>query len=232
MGGIIGQSYYGIINVENCVSGGKIVNSKQASGKNYIGSVLGYIGSNADVTNITHCFWTGDVGYDNSCISGTSVTVTDSSLRELNTEAVNELNEYAEKNSTWNKWLLNTNKAQVTFKVNENKDITLSSQLILLPDLAGSDNRVFKGWFTDPGYSTPFTSNEVSGATTLYGLYETVVTVSFDGNGGTLSQQSKSVVFNKTYGPSLKERGLDTPSLGGSLRRKENKKRGSLKKQL
>ena len=42
MGGIVGEFYYGIIVIENCVNGGRIMNSKQASVNNYIGSVVGY----------------------------------------------------------------------------------------------------------------------------------------------------------------------------------------------
>ena len=49
-----------------------------------------------------------------------------------------------------------------------------------------------------------------------------VYTVRFDGNEGTPSQPSKKeVTFDKEYGNLLKQRGLDTHSLDGSLRRKE-----------
>ena len=210
LGGIAGQSYCGTIVIENCVSGGRIVNSKQANGNNYIGSVAGYIPSkNNPQTIITHCFWTSDVGYDSVYgYNETTMTVTDSSLRELTKETVDELNEYAGKNSTWNKWLLNTNNSTIHFKVNDYNGFNTSNKLILFPDLAGTGNNSFKGWFTDPGYSTPHPSYEVSEGMTLYGLYGVVVTVTFDGNGGTPSQQSKSVMFNKTYGalPGVGER--------------------------
>ena len=105
MGGIVGQSYHGTINVENCVSAGKIVNLKQATINNFFGSVVGYIPSRNDqLTTITHCLWTSDVGYNNIYgYNGAKVTVTNSSLKELNSTTVDELNEYAEENSTWNK---------------------------------------------------------------------------------------------------------------------------------
>ena len=177
------------------------MNSNKKSRIDYAGSIVGFISSKyKPKTTITHCFWTSDVEYDNVYgYNETSVTVTDSSLKELTKETIDELNGYAETNG-WNKWLLNTNKAQVTFKVNDYKGFSTSNKLILLPDIADTGNSTFKGWFTDPGYSTPLTSYEVSEGMTLYGLYEVVVTVTFDGNGGTPSQQSKSVVSTKTYG--------------------------------
>lgn len=106
MGGIVGQSWYGTVIVENCVSAGRIVNSTQASGKNYIGSIVGYINSYIEIT-ITHCLWTSDVGHDNVYgHNGTNVTVTSTFLKELNTDTLDELNEYTEKNNTWSNWFM------------------------------------------------------------------------------------------------------------------------------
>ena len=219
IGGIIGCSYNGFVVIENCVSGGRI---SPHSKKDYVGSVVGYILSSYNPqTTITHCFWTSDVGYDDVYgYNETTVTVTNSSLRELTKETVDDLNEYAENNSTWNKWLLNTNNSTIHFKVNDYKGFSTSNKVILLPDLAGSDRRVFDGWFTDPGYSTPLTSYEVSEGMTLYGLYEVVVIVAFDGNGGTPSQQSKSVLFNRTYG-TLPEPGRSGYTFAGWFTSKE-----------
>ena len=201
MGGIVGNVWKGYVKIENCVSAGRIVNSKKASGKNYTGSLVGSNTQPATGVNATNSFWTSDVGYDNVCGYNPGIlSITNSSLKELNKETVDDLNGYAEKNSTWNKWLLNTNEAQVTFKVNDYKGFITSNKVILLPGLAATGNNTFKGWFADSGYSTPLTSYEVSEGMTLYGLYGVVVTVTFDGNGGTPSQQSKDVLFNKTYG--------------------------------
>ena len=51
------------------MSGGKITSNKDSS--NYIGSVVGYINSNSEaIVNITHCYWTSDVGCDKAYGSG------------------------------------------------------------------------------------------------------------------------------------------------------------------
>ena len=223
MGGILGYGNSGTATVENCVSAGRVVDLTQTNITKYIGNVVGYINSYVK-TNITHCFWTSDVGYNDACgNSTTAVIVTNSTLKELNKETVDEMNEYAEKNSTWNKWLLNTNNSTVHFKVNDYKGFSTSNKLILLPSLAATGNNTFKGWFTDSGYSTSLPSYEVSEGMTLYGLYEAVVTVAFDGNGGTPSRQSKSVLFNKAYG-ALPEATRAGYSFGGWFTEKEEGK--------
>ena len=57
---------------------------------------------------------------------------------------------------------------------------------------------------------TLFFSYTISGskATALYGLYGVVAVVTFDGDGATLSRQSKSVLYGKEHGnlPGLEER--------------------------
>ena len=206
-GGILGKTESGTVTAENCLSAGNIRNMYEDK-LSFIGSIVGHGGVENIAqqkvivnTSITHCLWTKDVGCNITHGTGSFARVEKSDpIEDLSKITIDELNEYASKNSEWNKWLLNTNNYAVTFKVNDYKGFTLSSQVVLLPDLAGSDNRVFNGWFTDSGCSIPFTSNEVSDATALYGLYEVAVTVAFNGNGGTPSQKTKSVVFNKKYG--------------------------------
>ena len=57
-GGILGSSSSGTNNnLENCVSGGKIISNKATN--NNIGSIVGQINS---FIIITHCYWTSDVG--------------------------------------------------------------------------------------------------------------------------------------------------------------------------
>ena len=62
IGGIVGWSAYN--GIENCVSAGRI---ESAQANIYIGSIIGYIYS---YTNITHSFWSSDVGYSNAIGSG------------------------------------------------------------------------------------------------------------------------------------------------------------------
>ena len=191
LGGTLGYTYYA--NIENCVSGGKITSNKQD--KCYIGSVVGYA-SSSTTTNITHCYWTSDVGCDEkACGSGNPTIDTETKQVTLNTATVNNLNNY---NSLWNKWLLNTNNRSVTFKVNSGKGFNLSSQLIILPSLSESESHTFSGWFVDEECTTEFTGSSVETDTTLYGGWSYIV--AFDPAGGVATASSKSVVYGQKYG--------------------------------
>ena len=192
IGGIIGYSFSGTNSIENCVSGGKITSNKIS---NAIGSVVGQVSSSGVTTNITHCYWTSDVGCDNACGSGSPTTGSEASQVSLSTTTVNNLNSY---NSSWNKWLLNTNNRAVTFKVNNDKGFNLSSQLILLPSLAESENHTFSGWFEDEECTKEFTNIFVETETVLYGGWSYVLT--FDPTGCVATISSKSVVYGQKYG--------------------------------
>ena len=141
IGGILGCAWCGTNSLENCVSGGKIISNKES---NYMGSVIGFMDSKA-TTTITHCYWSSDVGCDSVYGIGSPTIDTETKEVSLNIATVDSLNSY---NSTWSKWLLNTNNRTVTFKVNNCKSFNLSSQLILLPDFTGDgENHTFSGWF-------------------------------------------------------------------------------------
>ena len=168
------------------MSAGKITSGKQAEYSNYIGSVVGYVES-GKTTTITHCYWTSDVGNYNAYGSGNPTIGSETKQITLNTTTVDNLNSY---NSSWNKWLLNTNNKPITFKINNGKGFSFSSQLILLPDPANTKTE-FRGWFTDNALTEKFTASEVATDTTLYGSLSYIVT--FDGNGGTPSRSSKEV---------------------------------------
>ena len=196
LGGIVGDGYSGNVVVENCVSAGSIVTATKGSKENYLGSIVGYnYGAN---TKITHCLWTSDVGYSKA-YSGRSVTVTSTSLITVDERTVEELNEYAGKNNSFNKWVFNSNENPITFKVNDYDGFDLASKLILLPDLADSIRRRFSGWFIDDKYEILFNSSTISERMTLYGLYETMIVITFDGNGGIPQKESKGT-FDDVYG--------------------------------
>ena len=208
LGGIVG--YIKFAKVENCLSAGNISSTNYPTSNNYRGAVVGYVRSN---TCIEYCHFTDDVGlsslYGPGSYGTPNTTGSSSSPVTLDSTLLNNLNTQTSKNSTWNKWLLNTNKDRVTFKVNDSKGFSLTSQLILLPDLAATGSNAFKGWFTDTTYSTTLTSQTISEGMTLYGLYGVVVTVTFDGNGGTSPQETKSVLDRGEYGT------LPTPTRTG-----------------
>ena len=191
LGGIIGVAWSGTNNIENCVSGGKITSSKVS---NIIGSIVGYIESSSS-TIIKHCYWTSDVGWDNIFGIGNSTIDNETKQVTLNTTTVDNLNSY---NSSWNKWLLNTNNKSVTFKVNNGKGFNIFSQLILLPSLAESENHTFSGWFEDEECTKEFTGSSVETETTLYGGWSYIVT--FDPTGGVATTSSQSIVYGQKYG--------------------------------
>ena len=115
---------------------------------------------------------------------------------------MSKLNTYSSSNA-WNKWLLITNTARVTFKVNNYKGFTLSTKIALLPDPADNTERTFSGWFSDEEMSVGFASNEVRTDTTLYGMFcMPGYVVSFDVNGGDEGSGFVDVVVecNGTYG--------------------------------
>ena len=163
VGGILGYTS-SANNVENCVSGGKIV-LNNGTNKNYIGTIVGQ--SYSGTTSITHCYWTINVGNYN--VSGSEGSTIDSETKQvnLNTSTVDSLNNYATSNY-WNKWLFNTNNKTITFKINNGKGFTLSSQLILLPDFTGDgEDHTFSSWFEDEEWTKGFTSTSVDEETIL-----------------------------------------------------------------
>ena len=174
VGGIIGCSGY--LFIKNCLSIGLIKSSTSAS---YLGPIIGY---DAGATSAENAYFTSTTGY-----TASSVTIDSTIISELNAQA---------NKSGWNRWVLNNDGVEITFKINDHKGFTLSSQPILLPDLSRSNGSMFKGWFTDSNYTENFTATEVTEPMTLYGTYEVTFTVRFDGIEGTIT-----VKPDQTYGP-------------------------------
>ena len=208
MGGIVGNNWYGTTSIENCVSSGRIMNLKQASENNYIGSVIGGTSSTHDpIANITHCLWTSDVGnytaYDPR--STGTVTVTNFSLRELNDETTNELNKYNEKNSTWNKWfMLHLNGGKIN---NLNQETLIVTQKHFPDPVKGGYTFLF--WCKNTKCTERYDPNatDITGITDLYAQYQgNNYEVSFDFGNGT--KTAKIVTYGKSYGtlPSAGER--------------------------
>ena len=186
IGGIVGKAPN--TTFENCVSAGEIVSSKSSD---FIGAIAGYVSSESESVRITHSFWTSDVGYNKSCGSDDPISDNETSQVELDTAFANKLNEYTAKNSSWSRWLLNTNNASVSFKINSHERFAFKSQIILLPDTADNSERTFSGWYEDELLITPFALSELEPSTasaTLYGMFcGDKYTVSLDVNGGDAS---------------------------------------------
>ena len=190
LGGILGSAGSEVSKIENCIITGKITSS---TGSDNVGSVAGLAGSG---TTITHCYWTTDVGDFNASGGRSSSVDPESKQISLNETIVDNLNSY---NNSWNKWLFNINNSSVSFKVNNGNGFNLSSQLVLLPDLAESEGHSFSGWFEDKGWSKEFKNTSIEADTILYGRWASVVT--FDPTGGAVvGQASKFVMPGKKYG--------------------------------
>lgn len=176
IGGVVGYSKYTYI--KNCVSAGKL---SSTSDDYHIGSLVGYVG---DYTNINYCYFTNDINTTNLYDTSESPTNVDSSL-------INNLNSKITTDNGWNKWLLNSNNRTITFKVN-NKGFSLSSHIILLPDLEKNGNKVFSGWFDDVGCTNKYELGEISSKTTLYGYYGDGSVVCYDSYSDIDSSSDKS----------------------------------------
>ena len=198
VGGIVGGSTGETI-IENCVSGGSIVNLTKARLSNYIGSVEGYIDSGlSSITTIAHCFWTSDVGCSNAWGSG-NATATDSSLKELTKETVDGLNEYAEKNSTWTKWfMLHLNGGRISNLTQEDLVVTQKH----FPEPAKEGN-VFLFWCKENTAECSEVYDpkiaDITGITDLYASYQVNnYTITFDFGSGT--KATKTVTYGENYG--------------------------------
>ena len=164
------------VTLENSLSAGKI-----ASETGKIGGIFG----NADSdSNITHSFWTKEVGTSSSCGSGSPAIDRKSAKIEINKEYAYKMNLYSDVQS-WNGWILNTDALPVSFRVNAKKGFTVKTQIILLPDPAPNNDRAFSDWFSDREMTAPFVASEVKAPTTLYGMFcRPNYIVALDVNGG------------------------------------------------
>lgn len=176
IGGIVGSANYNFIN--NSVSSGTITSPSTGD----IGSIAGNIDK---PQNIGHCFWTND---KYNATSSDTVPDPETSYSEPSSDLVSKLNTYSKAN-LWNGWLLNVNRASVSFKINKGKGYTVKSQVVLIHDLV-KNGRTFSGWYKDAALTEPFTGSEVDAETTLHGMW--VFTIKFDFMNGT--------EINKTVG--------------------------------
>ena len=178
MGGIAGLYQYGIL--DNCVSAGDVTSNQIQQSSNYIGSFLG----SGSSSQISHSYWTSAVDKYRMCGTGTALA-SETSFTVIDTEAAEELSKHSTYKG-WSRWLLNTNESTLSFSYNARKSfLTLSSRLVLLPDLAKNGAYSFCGWFSDAAHSKPLASTVTSDAT-LYSAYGVLHTITFDMGNGTL----------------------------------------------
>lgn len=162
-GGIAGKSHSTVF--ESCVSAGLIVSSSEKSG---VGNIVSAVQHN-EITNITNCYWTNKTNCTRAVnASNSNCFIANSSETEMNSTMIEKLNGYHSGGNNHNKWILNPNGRMVTFKVNGEVMLSISSQIIFLPDLSGSSEFTFSGWFNDSECSNKFTSLEILENITLY----------------------------------------------------------------
>ena len=97
VGGILGYSYHGA-SVNNSFSSGRITAMRTSTS---IGSIIGELLWSSP-TEITHCFWTSDVGF--GAESKPNLTITESSVISFEASSINVLNSYVDGNNGWNRW--------------------------------------------------------------------------------------------------------------------------------
>lgn len=216
IGGVVGSGQNTAI--RNCVNTGTIIQIDDNQIAN--GTTGGIIGSSLNIS-IVNCYWDKEIT-SVACSDLTESTISRSSsydhtffeLDEIisigkytGKSLLSALNAFADMHYIYNNyshWVLNTNNNEISFIVNDRKNVfTLSSQLILLPNLAlGGYKYNFDGWYTDKTCTMPLTNFEVTGSTSLYSKWVESVnmpryTVSFDVRGGT-PIQSKELNYLST----------------------------------
>ena len=195
IGGISGYFSTGSINIENCVSAGQVVNSKQGSWNNcYIGSIVGEINSGVTGVSITHCFWTSDVGHTNYVGTG-SGTISDSyQITSLNVTTLGELNEYVSKNNTWDNWFM--------LHINGGKINELTQEALIVTQKHFSDpekeGNTFLFWCKDRDCDERYDLNttNITEVTDLYAAWNTS-TLTFDFNNGA-ENEVRVLNYNET----------------------------------
>lgn len=189
IGGIVGESY--TTEIENCVSAGRITLTSYSD--TYVGSFIGFVDS---YTNISYSFQTSEVNCDT--ISGTeekkfsSVELVD----ELDTVTMYNLNSHLGINSEWSRWvMLHLNGGTI------NDESQIGGLLESLP-IPVKKGQAFHFWCTDNGCdpTNSLHARNHDKITDLYACWTDKHIVKFDGNGGTPSQSSKTVLRKEIYG--------------------------------
>ena len=159
IGGIAGKTWNTII--ENCLSAGKIVSNTGA-----IGSIVGGVG-NEWITNITHSFWTNETGYTKSSGGGTYSTE-NSYHTELNSDAMEKMNEYASKVDPSCSWIvLHMNGGKFNNGIPSYKELIVTQKHF--PDPV-NDGHTFQFWCTNPGCTEKYDPS-MTGVTDLYAAF-------------------------------------------------------------
>lgn len=179
-GGIIGYAKrYNVI--DNCVNVGTISFLGTAS-TIITGTIVGHI----QKSYMRHCFSQAS----NEAVYSSYGSIDESSLdtvgffrnyafiiNDTEMPLLEELNSRVDSKG-YSKWALNKYSRTITFMINGFHYVTISSQVVLIPEIDHDSSTLFKGWFLNDARTKRFTDNEFYEDTTLWG-YIVPVPVSF-----------------------------------------------------
>lgn len=180
--------------IENCLSAGIIVNESDVN----IGGIAGY---NENTNNITHCYWTYDVGSNKSCSNDENIEYIESlysfnKLDNTTTGTLNnripELHSYVAL-SNWTTLYLNNG------TINDLDQPVLVVTQKYFPDPL-KKGYTFLYWYVDPEYSQKYDPKSNASMTELYARWGKNINVTLiyrnDGN----ETDTISAVYGMPYG--------------------------------
>lgn len=167
----------------NCVNFGEIISNDPGS---LVGAIAGEISIESSVEN---CYWDTSTPYEPYGSLDSSGKI--ESLFGFSTETfeltgpasvgtytgdslIEALNAYSEMNydKNYSHWALNKNRSSVRFVI-DNRTVpflSVNSQVVLIPNITGSERKSFWGWFVYSNYTEYFRSTEITEDITLYGF--------------------------------------------------------------
>lgn len=184
VGGIIGYAMNA--SVMNCVSSGES-SDIQAGGT--VGAIVGH----ADNVEISGCYWNDTLFNESVSAVGSSrflkinsttrfsddytleeAVVVDRTVCDSLLDAVNAFVGSHPKENYYSKWVLNRDRNAISFVIFTRKTpfVTLASDLIMLPNIAGGDSTDFSGWYVDEKCTMLLSYYEITKNMTLYGKIE------------------------------------------------------------
>ena len=219
IGGIAGYSYDSVF--ENCVSATESITVGFINDYTYIGAIGGVFSSPI----MKNCYWSENIpfnrfGWINGRYSLWNISKFNDNF-ELNetvsygeytgTSLIEALNaDYNHILLDFSPWVLNKGEKEMSFTLNnEKRSFTYKSKIILLPSLANSGILLFNGWYTNSGFTTPFTKNEIDVVTEVYGKWREdtrIHKITYDMRGGGKNDMVMSQLGMTVYLPSPKRK--------------------------
>lgn len=187
IGGVVGGTAYLNSTVTNCVSAGLVVSN--ANRVDRMGAVVGSLYK----ATAGNCYWDDSINYipygyveEGLFVGGSNFSASTFVLempvtvgKYTGSSLVDALNAGVDVSAGdgLSRWVLNRNRATVTFRLNGDRTLLkVNDKIVLLPDLAAEEEgeTKFEGWYLDEGYSQLFSDTEISKDTVLYGKWNEI----------------------------------------------------------